>query len=56
MSNNNNLIFRYDNVKHHPQISTFPHHKHILNKILPSTEPNFMIIMLEIKQYQKTHL
>jgi len=25
----NACIFRYDNAKHHPEIKTFPHHKHI---------------------------
>ena len=24
----NNLIFRYDNAPHHPEVSTHPHHKH----------------------------
>lgn len=23
------LIFRYDNAPHHPQIGTYPHHKHV---------------------------
>ncbi len=41
MANDNTMIFRYDNVKHHPDISTFPHHKHIPDKIIPSSEPNF---------------
>ncbi len=26
----NRLIFRYDNAPHHPEVATFPHHKHIL--------------------------
>ncbi|NOX47592.1 MAG: hypothetical protein GXO89_11515 [Chlorobi bacterium] len=29
IADDNNMIFRYDNVKHHPDIATFPHHKHI---------------------------
>ena len=23
------LVFRYDNSPHHPEISTYPHHKHV---------------------------
>jgi hypothetical protein len=42
------MLFRYDNVKHHPNISTFPHHKHIPGDIIPSKEPNFEVILNEI--------
>jgi len=28
----NQLIMRWDNAKHHPQIRTFPHHVHIDNE------------------------
>lgn len=24
-----NLILRYDNAPHHPEVETFPHHKHL---------------------------
>lgn len=24
------LIFRYDNTAHHPELATYPHHKHVL--------------------------
>jgi len=34
-------VFRYDNAPHHPQIATFPHHKHVGAKILPAAEPEF---------------
>lgn len=34
-------VFRYDNAPHHPQIETFPHHKHVGAKILPVAEPEF---------------
>lgn len=26
---NGELVFRYDNVPHYPDIKTFPHHKHV---------------------------
>jgi len=54
MNGKNEMQFRYDNTKHYPDISTFPHHKHILNKIIPSSEPDFKIILSEINKYQKT--
>lgn len=31
---NNNLIFRYDNAPHHPEIASLPHHKHLPNQIV----------------------
>ena len=33
---NKELIFRYDNAEHHPEIATYPHHKHLRDKVLPS--------------------
>ena len=30
------LIFRYDNVPHHREIATFPHHKHIHDQVVES--------------------
>jgi hypothetical protein len=35
---NDNLIIRWDNSPHHLKIKTFPHHKHIKNKITESDE------------------
>lgn len=28
-NNHDDLVFRYDNVAHHPEIATHPHHKHV---------------------------
>ena len=33
------LIFRYDNVAHHPQIATYPHHKHAGSEENVGTSP-----------------
>lgn len=30
----NQMIFRYDNTPHHPDIESFPHHKHTENNIV----------------------
>jgi hypothetical protein len=40
-------LFRYDNAPHHPQIVTFPHHKHIGAKIMPALEPEFSQVLAE---------
>ena len=29
MTVNDEMVFRYDNSPHHPEISTYPHHKHV---------------------------
>lgn len=26
------LIFRYDNAEHHPEVETYPHHKHVFGR------------------------
>jgi hypothetical protein len=33
-----NCICRWDNARHWPSISTFPHHKHIEDEVFESTE------------------
>ncbi|MBN2093250.1 hypothetical protein JW964_26740 [candidate division KSB1 bacterium] len=50
MDMNNTLIFRYDNAKHQKEIKTFPHHKHIKDKVLESNEMDLFEILLEIEQ------
>lgn len=44
------LIFRYDNAPHHKEINTFPHHKHLPEKILACNEPNFLQILSMINK------
>ena len=48
MSRTNDLIFRYDNCSHHPEILTFPHHKHLPETIEETNEPELLDILLEI--------
>lgn len=54
------LIFRYDNAPHHPQISTFPHHKHVVNpttqieRIEATSIPDLMAILHEIDNFLYT--
>src|SRR3990172_9382704 len=41
MKKDGDLIFRYDNVPHHRQLSTFPHHKHYPNRVVESKPVDF---------------
>jgi len=43
----NNLIFRYDNAKHKPDLG-YRNHKHIEDKIIPSEIPDIEKVILEI--------
>lgn len=46
-------IFRYDNAPHHPEIITFPHHKHIgiSEQIAPTDQPALGQVLIEIEQW-----
>jgi hypothetical protein len=41
-------IFRYDNAPHHRRIPTFPHHKHVRNKVIAAGEPTLGQVLNEI--------
>ncbi|MEB3248698.1 MAG: DUF6516 family protein [Merismopediaceae bacterium] len=43
----NNLIFRYDNAKHKPDLG-YVNHKHIQNQIIPSAIPDIEQVITEI--------
>ncbi len=51
------LVFRYDNVPHHPQVATYPHHKHIgsaslVERVEAAQAPELLAVLREIE----THL
>ena len=48
MNSNKEMIFRYDNASHHPEVSSFPHHKHIQNKVLHANIPSIKDVLNEI--------
>ena len=48
VNNAGQMLFRYDNSPHHPEMETHPHHKHTLDKIVPSKMPSLMDILNEI--------
>ena len=47
---NNNLIFRYDNAKHFPDISTFPHHKHLPQDVIGCKETDISSVLDEVER------
>ena len=43
------VIFRYDNTPHHPDISSFPHHKHLsTGEVVECLEPTLKNVLDEI--------
>lgn len=51
MDSANKLIFRYDNAPHHREVSTFPVHKHLPDKVIESALPDFKRLMEEISAF-----
>ena len=41
-------VFRYDNARHHPDLPSFPHHKHVGNERLPAAEPTLSQVLDEV--------
>jgi len=48
MNSAGQMLFRYDNAPHHPEIGTHPHHKHMPGQIIPSSMPSLQDILNEI--------
>ena len=42
------VVFRYDNARHHPHLPSFPHHKHVGNEKLPAIEPTLSQVLNEV--------
>ena len=51
MNVNDEMVFRYDNAPHHPEIATHPHHKHVKGEKVPrrSEEVGWEDVLLEIE-------
>ena len=47
---NEKLIIRWDNSPHHPELETFPHHKHINNEVAKSLEISLEEVLLFIQK------
>ncbi|MBL7117756.1 MAG: hypothetical protein ISS94_03100 [Candidatus Syntrophoarchaeum sp.] len=52
MDSADKMVFRYDNAPHHPEVTTYPHHKHIRGeeKPKPSKEIGLRGVLLEIEE------
>jgi len=43
----NQLIFRYDDTPHFPNLSSFPHHKHTTTQVHATTKPSIIEAIAE---------
>ncbi len=43
------LVFRYDNTPHFPDLPSFPHHKHLRDAIIASDKPDLLVVLQEAK-------
>ena len=48
-----NLVFRYDNTPHFPDMKTFPHHKHLKDKVIAADKPPIVSVIEESKERAK---
>ena len=51
MDKTNHIIFRYDNAPHHRELMTFPHHKHLPDRVAPSALPSLADVLSEISAF-----
>ena len=49
-------MFRYDNAPHHPEITTYPHHKHIgpTDRLAPADQPSLGQVLSEVESWLGT--
>lgn len=50
-SENGATIFRYDNAAHHREVKSFPHHKHVGDKVQAAAAPDLHKVLQEIDRY-----
>ena len=48
MNSDGQMMFRYDNAPHYPAMSSFPHHKHMPDKVISSSMPSISDLLNEI--------
>ena len=51
MDGHEQLVFRYDNAPHHPEVATFPNHKHLPAGLVESVALYFADVFVEIETY-----
>lgn len=47
----NKMVFRYDNTPHFPALATYPHHKHLSNRVIPFDQPSIIEAIEEAKLF-----
>ena len=45
------LVFRYDNTRHFPELDNFPHHKHTPNSVVSSQGPDLQYTLEEATRF-----
>ena len=48
------IIFRYDNTPHHPDVSTYPNHKHAGELVVSAARPDIEKVLSEVKEHIKS--
>lgn len=49
----NQLVFRYDSTPHFPNLSNFPHHKHLPENVISSEKPKIIQVLREVAEILK---
>jgi Family of unknown function (DUF6516) len=44
------VLFRYDDAPHHPEVDTFPHHKHVGDTVIASPRPHLLDVLEEMQR------
>ncbi|MBU0621526.1 MAG: hypothetical protein KJ795_06750 [Gammaproteobacteria bacterium] len=44
---NNELVFRYDNTPHFPDLPSFPNHKHLSDSVVAASKPELLDVLQE---------
>jgi hypothetical protein len=51
MNDQKEVIVRWDNAPHHPELSTHPHHIHVRGKTAESQKPSLSQILLKLSDF-----
>ncbi len=47
----NNLIFRYDSTPHFPDLDSFPHHKHLSDRVIACEKPDIARVLQDVSNF-----
>jgi len=48
-----NIVFRYDNTPHFPNLQSFPHHKHLKDEVIAIDKPSVVSVIREARRQAK---